>query len=92
MLGYLKGHRLVIEINAPNNPIKPKPKITNPIGTRLVLLADSSTKVGIAKGAGGVKVGKRVGVSGMMNAAARVGSIVGVTKGVGVGGASTTGR
>lgn len=38
--------------------------------------------------AGGVKVGKRVGVSGATKAAASVGSMVGVEKGVGVGGAS----
>ena len=36
--------------------------------------------------AGGVKVGKRVGVSGAIKAAASVGSMVGVEKGVGVGG------
>ena len=37
-------------------------------------------------------MGKRVGVSGGMNAAANVGSIVGVENGVGVGGASTIDR
>jgi len=37
-------------------------------------------------GAGGVNVDKRVGVTGAINAAARVGSIVGVEAGVGVGG------
>ena len=81
-----------MEINAPKSPTSPKPKITNPIGRRLVFAADSSTKVGMESGAGGVKVGSRVGVSGTMKAAAKVGSMVGVASGVGVGGASTIGK
>ena len=42
-------------------------------------------------GGGWVKVGSRVGPTSMMNWAARVGSIVGVTRGVGVGGGTITG-
>ena len=64
----------------------------NPMGMRLVSAAVSSMKVGIAKGAGGVNVGRRVGVSGAIKAAAKVGSMVGVASGVGVGGASMTGK
>jgi hypothetical protein len=46
----------------------------------------------MAKGGGGVKVGIRVGGISTMNLAARVGSIVGVTLGVGVGGGSIIGK
>ena len=52
----------------------------------------SSTKVTISRGAGGVKVGNRVGVTGSINAAAKVGSIVGVEPGVGVDGALRIGK
>jgi len=48
-------------------------------------------KVGIVNGAGGVNVARRVGAMVMTNCAAKVGLIVGVTSGVGVGGSSTTG-
>jgi predicted Rossmann-fold nucleotide-binding protein len=51
----------------------------------------SFSKVGITKGGGGVKVGNLVGGNSMMNCAARVGSMVGVVRGVGVGGGSTIG-
>ena len=73
------------EISAPNPPTKPKPSINNPTGTR-PLFSASSLKVAITNGAGGVKVGKRVGVTGSINAAAKVGSMVGVDANVGVGG------
>ena len=48
-------------------------------------------KVGMARGGGGVKVGKRVAGISTTNCAARVGSMVGVVLGVGVGGGSTMG-
>jgi len=48
-----------------------------------------SLNSGTSSGGGGVKVGKRVSVGWMLKAAARVGSIVAVTGGVGVGGGST---
>ena len=78
------------EINAPNPPIKPRPKIKSPIGTRPVSNG-SSLKVAITNGAGGVKVGKRVEVTGAMKAAASVGSMVGVEANVGVAGATILG-
>ena len=56
---------------------------------RFVWFAPVSSTVGTMIWAAGVNVGKRVGVSGAIKAAASVGSIVGVEKGVGVGGAST---
>jgi len=58
------------------------------MGTRLA--ADkSSAKVATINGAGGVNVGKRVGATGLTNAASNVGLIftIGVEAGVGVGGA-----
>ena len=48
--------------------------------------------VGMANSGGGVNVGKRVGGTSTMNFAAKVGSIVGVTLSVGVGGGSTMGK
>lgn len=50
------------------------------------------TYVGIVNGAGGVYVGKPVGTNVTMNCAAKVGSIVAVNNGVGVGGGSTMGN
>lgn len=55
------------------------------------MLADSSTKVGMATGGAGVKVSMRVGTEVITNCAARVEFIVGVTNGVGVGGGSMIG-
>ena len=72
-------------------PTMANPKITTPIGIPECPLC-SSVKVGISRGGGGVKVGSRVGVPGSAKAAARVGSMVGVVRGVGVGGGSTMGR
>jgi hypothetical protein len=79
------------EITIPNKPIIPIPMMTNPVGTLPVPEKDcSGGKVGTVKGEGGVKVGKCVGGISTMNCAARVGSTVGVVRGVGVGGGSTT--
>lgn len=78
------------EIKVPNAPINPRPKINNPIGTRLTV-DSSSRKVAMTNGAGGVKVGRRVGVAGAINAAASVGLMVGIEIGVGVGGDFTDG-
>ena len=52
----------------------------------------SGRNVGTINSGGGVKVGKRVGVTGSMKAATRVGSIVGVERGVGVSGSGTRGK
>ena len=79
------------EIIAPRPPINKKPAITKPIGTELGLCV-SSTKVGRATGAGGVKVDKRVDVTAGIKAATRVGLIVGVEAGIGVGGTGTFGK
>ncbi len=51
----------------------------------------SLSNVARIMGGGGVKVGKRVGGNSTRNWAANVGSIVGVVRGVGVGGGSTIG-
>jgi len=79
------------EMKAPKRPMNAKPRIINPIGTPEPVLA-AAVKVGISRGAGGVKVGSRVGVNGTWNAATMVGSIVGVVGGVAVGGGSMIGR
>ena len=78
-------------MNVPKTPMKPSARINNPIGTRLTA-ETSGRKVGGTNGGGGVKVGRRVGVTGAMNAASSVGSIVGVESGVGVAGAGITGK
>src|SRR4030067_2537683 len=66
--------------------------MTRPIGTLSVAgITSSAEKVGIDSGGGGVNVGKCVGGISTINCAARVGSIVGVVRGVGVGGGSTIG-
>ena len=67
--------------------------ITNPIGM-LPVIGPSWTlgKVGITNAGGGVKVGKRVGAAVTINCAAKVGSMVLVISGVGVGGGSTIGN
>jgi hypothetical protein len=80
------------DIAIPNNPIAPMPMMTNPIGTLPVPEKLSSDgRVGITRGGGAVKVGKCVGGISITNWAANVGSTVGVVRGVGVGGGSTTG-
>jgi hypothetical protein len=87
--GYLRKY----EIRAPIPPISAKPKITKPIG--IFPAAEfwlTSSNSGITNSGAGVKVGSRVGVDGTTNAAASVGSIVGVVCGVGVGGGSIIGR
>lgn len=50
----------------------------------------SSVNWGTTRGGGGVNVGMRVCVGWTLKAAANVGSMVAVARGVGVGGASTT--
>jgi hypothetical protein len=66
--------------------------IINPIGTPPgTLFPVDATYVGIDNGGGWVKVGNRVGPTTMMNWAAREGSIVGVTRGVGVDGGTMIG-
>ena len=68
------------------------PIITTPIGMPAVTAGTSSAvKVGITSGGGAVYVGNRVGGISRINWAARVGSTVGVVRGVGVGGGSTIG-
>ena len=78
------------EIKTPNPPINPKPKINKPTGRPDASVC--SSKDGRTKGAGTVNVTKRVGVTGIINAATRVGLIVGVEAGVGVEGAAKIGR
>ena len=71
----------------------PKTTITKPIGTPPATeLMERSSKVGICKGAGSVNVGKRVGSTVTANCAAKVGLIVAVNFGVGVGGGSMIGN
>src|SRR3972149_7170489 len=85
-------HRRSNEMTVPKNPITAKPMITNPIGTLPAPRGvASTTNVGITRGGGEVKVGNRVGGTSTINCAARVGSIVAVVRGVGVGGGSTIG-
>lgn len=74
-----------------DNPIAARPTITRPMGSPPLELAMAGSKVGKFKGGGAVKVDNRVGSIVTINCAARVGSIVLVMTGVGVGGASTTG-
>lgn len=69
-------------------PSNPRLTIKIPGATvRGVVACDVISRV--ARGAGGVNVGSRVIVGWTLKAAARVGSIVEVTNGVGVGGGST---
>ena len=64
--------------------------ITIPIGTPPGTGSGTAlSNVGRIRGGGGVNVGKRVGGNSRINWAANVGSIVGVVRGVGVGGGST---
>jgi hypothetical protein len=80
------------EISVPNTPKTAIPIITIPIGIPPgTAWGGSFSKVGITRGGGGVKVGNLVGGKSIMNCAAKVGSIVGVVRGVGVGGGSTIG-
>src|SRR5512143_2960965 len=65
--------------------------MSSPIGMRLAAPVVSG-KVGSARGGTAVKVGSRVAFSAGMNAAARVGLMVGVDAGVGVGGTGTRGN
>jgi hypothetical protein len=79
--------------NPRNIPTAARPIITKPIGTFEVKLpVGSEAKVGITRGGGGVYVGNLVGAMVTTNCAAIVGSIVVVTKGVGMAGGSTIGR
>ena len=70
-------------------PINPRPIIKIPKTALEEPGVPASLNSGISSGGGGVKVGKRVSVGWMLKAAARVGSMVEVTGGVGVGGGST---
>ena len=79
------------EMTAPKNPNKPRLRINSPAGIFVADVLGTSLNVGGSRGGGGVNVGKRVGVCRPIKAAARVGSIVGVENGVGVGGISTSG-
>ena len=64
----------------------------NPLGKPPVpLVTEELSYVGIIKGGGGVYVGFLVGGISEINWDARVGSIVGVVSGVGVGGLGTIG-
>jgi len=65
--------------------------INRPMGSFDTAPGALDWKVGICRGGGGVKVGSLVGADVTINWAARVGLIVGVYNGVGVGGGSTTG-
>ena len=76
----------------PKTPKTAIPITTTPIGMPAVTAGTSSAvKVGITRGGGAVYVGNRVGGISNINWAASVGSIVGVVRGVGVGGGSTIG-
>ncbi len=75
----------------PNPPINRRPAITKPIGTDVERRV-ASTNVGNATGAGGVKVASRVDVETGTKATNRVGLIVGVVAGVGVGGTGIIGK
>lgn len=55
----------------------------------LIGLEVASVNAGTVNAAGGVKVGRRVEVGLVLNCASRVGSIVDVAGGAGVGGGST---
>jgi len=72
-------------------PIKPSPAINQAVMGLPEDAGISFSKVGIANGGGGVKVGRRVEVGMMGKAATKVGLSVSVSNGAGVGGGSTTG-
>ena len=80
------------EITNPKIPTIIRPRMSRIGGKPPWLAPSEGAKVGATTGGAGVNVGGRVGVIGFrLNCAARVGSIVAVTRGVGVGGGSTTG-
>ena len=71
------------DITVPKRPITAKPVMINPTGNRPWEAIGASTGiVGLDKGGGSVKVGKRVGGTSTRNCAASVGSMVAVTRGV----------
>lgn len=72
-------------------PIKPRMNMTHVVTARPDEAVAGFVKVGKTNGGGGVKVGRRVEVGRIWNAATKVGLSVGVTTGVGVGGGSTMG-
>ena len=74
----------------PKAPINPRIIIAKPTGTRFVE-SKFGRKEGTTNSGGGVNVGNRVGVEGLMKAAERVGSI-GARVGVRVLGAGTRGK
>jgi hypothetical protein len=77
----------------PINPTTPNNEMNSPAGGSTLELSsiDSFTYVGIANVIAGVKVGKRVAGISTINWAASVGSMVGVTLGVGRDGGSIIG-
>lgn len=78
-------------MSEPRIPIKARPRIIKPLGILDVELV-SGSKLMVARGGGAVNVGKRVGVVWGRKAAAKVGLMVGVVRGVAVGGGSRMGR
>jgi hypothetical protein len=80
-----------MEITIPNNPMMPKPMMTNPKGKWGEVSTGETGKVGMTSGAGGVNVGKRVSVGLRLKVAMMAGSIVETTMGVNVGGGSVIG-
>ena len=79
-------------MTAPKKPNSPKLRINKPAGMPAVPVTVGSLNEGNSRGGGGVNVGRRVGVCCPIKAASKVGSIVGVEMGVGVGGISINGR
>ena len=75
-------------------PITPNSVMKMPMGGREAKLDSglSLVKVGMTNGGGAVKVGNRVAGISNTNWAARVGSMVAVTAGEGVGGGATIGN
>ncbi len=82
-----------MDIIKPNRPTIAMPPIIKPVGTPAdPMPVVEVVYVGITNGGGAVYVGRRVGWISTTNCEARVGSMVGVTRGVGVGGGATTGN
>jgi hypothetical protein len=77
---------------APKRPNNPKLRINKPAGILVTPLSSEPLNTGNSTGAGGVKVGKRVGVCPPRKTSSSIGSIVGVEFGVGVGGIEISGR
>jgi hypothetical protein len=81
------------DITKPNNPTTLKAMMASIGGNPVPFPTISGSNVACTTGGAAVKVGKRVATTELrLNCAARVGSTVGVTRGVGVGGGSTMGK